>query len=136
MSSIQESINIINLPTDIKTIIQEYLNLSCTFDNCNNMVGVDSTYCSDSCKSLDRRYLLAYFLNVNIINTMVGLCFKCPSCNINIPLFRTDSIYPRRILLLTWNHITGACDNCINVSDLGYDLIDIGIILDNTGPYY
>ena len=130
MSSIQESINMINLPTDIKIIIQEYLNLPCTFVECNNLVGVDSSYCSDSCKSLDRRSLLADFLQVNVITTMVGTCFKCPSCNITVPIVRLDIVNPRRLLLLIWNHITGACYDCTNVNDLGYDLIDIGIILD------
>lgn len=130
MSSIKESIDTINLPNDIKFIIQDYLNLSCTFDECNNMVGVDSSYCSDICKSQDRRSLLADFLKANIINTMVGTCFKCPSCDMKVPLFRMDIMYPRRLLLLTWNHISGECSRYINVNELGYDLIDIGIILD------
>jgi|LakMenEpi03Aug12_release.lakeMendotaPanAssembly.Ray.scaffolds.fasta_scaffold255402_2 hypothetical protein len=130
MSYIQESIDMINLPNDIKNIIKDYLNLLCTFNKCNNIVGVDSKYCSNICKSLDRRALLAEFLQANVITTMIGPCFKCPSCNLTVPIYRLDINNPRRLLLLIWNHITGACHDCINVNDLGYDLIDIGIILD------
>jgi hypothetical protein len=82
------------------------------------------------CKSIDRRALLTEFLQANVITTMTGPSFKCPSCNLSIQIYRLDITNPRRLLLLIWNHITGACYNCANVNDLGYDLIDIGIILD------
>jgi hypothetical protein len=131
MTSIQELINHIKLPNDIKSIIKEYLYLSCSYDECNNIIGLDSSYCSDICKSLDIRSLLADFLKANITNTSSGACFKCPSCSEEILLLLMDILNPRRLLLLIWNHITGACCNCVNVNELEYDLIDIGIILDD-----
>lgn len=130
MSSIRESIDLIKLPNDIKSIIKEYLYLSCSYDECNNIIGLDSSYCSNICKSFDTRSLLADFLKANTINTVAGICFKCPSCNYEIILFQMDILNTRRLLLLIWNHITGACCQCVNIDELGYDLNDIGIILD------